>query len=538
MSNFRTKLLGLAAVATAFTGASFAQNIGPGAAVGNGAANLSLRSEGQTELVGDYVASFTTTGAATVGTVYATLTLPVTSKALTTPATAPAGNVSNSDAVLQVTNGGGTTTYYGTVSGSQISFNAVTLPLGAFTLTTQNVRVNASAGAGGAPQVSESLLVSYAVTGTTTSNATGPSESVGYILTSLGPTTIAAAGIQPYFVCTGNVYSNAPAAALGTASFSVGFKELFGGAFKTAGSAATGGEGGSFTPTSVPLAAPAGVGTAATATQLLLTLANVPSAATVYLPQSVTSNGTTLTLSGSTAVTSPTSLSGANGPDVAYTPSNGGVTATYTVTANNPGFGPTSFSVPVYVGFAANSAAAQGAITALVTYTPAAAAITGPAATIPTFAISALTAANGASISTCQTSLLFPFVTNQLGFDTGIVLANTSTDNLGAGGKSAATAQSGTCTLSFYGSTAPSPATGVADPQGSAASGTTHAFLLSSVAPGFQGYAIASCPFLYGHGFAFIEYNLTQPNGVVEGYLAEVIGARPVAGQNSESLSF
>src|SRR5262249_17760836 len=122
------------------------------------------------------------------------------------------------------------------------------------------------------------------------------------------------------------------------------------------------------------------------------------------------------------------------------------------------------------------------------------------------------------------------FVTNQLGFDTGLVVANTSTDNLGVAGKSVATAQSGTCTLSFYGAGAPTPASGVADPGGSTASGTTHAFLLSSVAPGFQGYMIASCPFQYAHGFAFLAYNLTQNNGVVEGYIAEVLNnARPTS---------
>jgi hypothetical protein len=187
------------------------------------------------------------------------------------------------------------------------------------------------------------------------------------------------------------------------------------------------------------------------------------------------------------------------------------------------------------VSVAGNAAAPQSFITANVAYAPSGT-VTGPASVIPTFAASTLAAANGAIITTCQTSLLFPFLTNQLGFDTGIVLANTTTDNIGIGGKAVATPQSGTCTLSFYGAGAPTTNVAVPDPQGSAASGTTHAFLLSSVAPGFQGYGIAVCPFLDAHGFAFIEYNLTQANGVVEGYLAPVLNTR--AATAAETTTF
>jgi hypothetical protein len=50
------------------------------------------------------------------------------------------------------------------------------------------------------------------------------------------------------------------------------------------------------------------------------------------------------------------------------------------------------------------------------------------------------------------------------------------------------------------------------------------------VAPGFQGYAIASCPFLYAHGFAFLASGLGSPGGVVQGYLAEVLSpGRPTS---------
>ena len=142
---------------------------------------------------------------------------------------------------------------------------------------------------------------------------------------------------------------------------------------------------------------------------------------------------------------------------------------------------------------------------------------------VPNFAQSANTAITLNSWIPCTTSLLFPFVTNQLGFDTGIVLANTANDPFGVAGYTTGAAQ-GTCSLNFYGSGAPSAA--VTAPGGSQLPGTTNAFQLSTVAPGFQGYMIAVCNYLYGHGYAFVEYDLTQNNGIAEGYLALVMDQR------------
>ena len=45
-------------------------------------------------------------------------------------------------------------------------------------------------------------------------------------------------------------------------------------------------------------------------------------------------------------------------------------------------------------------------------------------------------------IDDCTTTLLFPFVTNQLGFNTGIAITNTSEG-------------SGSCTISYHGADAP-----------------------------------------------------------------------------------
>lgn len=133
------------------------------------------------------------------------------------------------------------------------------------------------------------------------------------------------------------------------------------------------------------------------------------------------------------------------------------------------------------------------------------------------------TAANAASINICQTNLLFPFVSNQGGFDTGVAIANTSSDPFGTA------TQSGNCELNYYGGTtgggaAPSKQTTTS----AVASGAQAIFTLSSggtngiaATPGFQGYIIATCNFRFAHGFAFISDVGAQR--LSHGYLALVI---------------
>lgn len=143
-------------------------------------------------------------------------------------------------------------------------------------------------------------------------------------------------------------------------------------------------------------------------------------------------------------------------------------------------------------------------------------------APLPRFADQS-TAANGPSINICQTNILFPFVSNQGGFDTGIAIANTSSDPFGTA------AQSGNCELNYYGGTtgggaAPSKQTTTS----AVASGAQAIFTLSSggtngiaATPGFQGYIIATCNFRFAHGFAFISDVGAQR--LSHGYLALVI---------------
>jgi len=109
------------------------------------------------------------------------------------------------------------------------------------------------------------------------------------------------------------------------------------------------------------------------------------------------------------------------------------------------------------------------------------------------------------------TNLLFTFVTNQNGFDTGISIANTTADPFGT------TQVSGTCTLNFFGANAPSSPFTTA----SVAAGTVFATLASTVAPGFQGYLIAQCNFPLAHGWGFVS-DIGARN-LAAGYLALVI---------------
>jgi len=122
-------------------------------------------------------------------------------------------------------------------------------------------------------------------------------------------------------------------------------------------------------------------------------------------------------------------------------------------------------------------------------------------------------------INLCTCDLLFPFVTNQAGFDTGIALANTSLDPFGTG------QQQGTVKLFYFGNTAgggaaPPPFTTQVIP-----AGQELIFNLSSggnfgtpAVPGFEGYIISVANFQYCHAFAFISDVGAQK--LAEGYLA------------------
>ncbi|MBI3210455.1 MAG: hypothetical protein HYZ37_16345 [Candidatus Solibacter usitatus] len=128
-------------------------------------------------------------------------------------------------------------------------------------------------------------------------------------------------------------------------------------------------------------------------------------------------------------------------------------------------------------------------------------------ATIPRFSDSGSTASTVASWNLCVTNLLYPFVTNQVGFDTGMSVSNTTQDPFGT------PSQSGNFTVNYYGGTTGGGAAPAAQTTTSVlAGGQTAVFSLSSggtngiaATPGFQGYIIVQCQFRFAHGFAFIS---------------------------------
>jgi len=195
--------------------------------------------------------------------------------------------------------------------------------------------------------------------------------------------------------------------------------------------------------------------------------------------------------------------------------------ATYEVINSDPNV-PESASITVYVAFISNTAQnlpAPGAGTVNVSFAPLSNVGTATATDpIPRFGDTSSPLA-ALDINLCTCDLLFPFVTNQSGFDTGIALANTSLDPFGTG------PQQGSVKLYYFGSTVGG---GVAPPPfvtQTVPAGQELIFNLSGggnfgvpAVPGFEGYIISVANFQYCHAFAFISDVGAQK--VAEGYLA------------------
>ena len=132
---------------------------------------------------------------------------------------------------------------------------------------------------------------------------------------------------------------------------------------------------------------------------------------------------------------------------------------------------------------------------------------------------------NVISIIKCVTQILFPFVTNRSGFDSGLVVSNTSEDWLGTA------PQDGTCTIHYHGTTAGNGASPPDDTSSVIQAGEQLIWLLSGgnpaqeidPTPEFQGYIIVVCEFQYGHGYAFIQNGFGGIPSLAQGYLALII---------------
>jgi hypothetical protein len=138
----------------------------------------------------------------------------------------------------------------------------------------------------------------------------------------------------------------------------------------------------------------------------------------------------------------------------------------------------------------------------------------------------AATSTSVISFVLCQTTLLFPFVSSEPGFDTGIAIANTSSDPFGT------RTQAGTCTMNFYGSgagTTPTATTPTIN------FGTVYADQLSNLRSGFRGYIIAVCNFQLAHGYAL--FSDTGIRNWATGYLPLILPSG-TSSRNGQNVSY
>jgi hypothetical protein len=120
----------------------------------------------------------------------------------------------------------------------------------------------------------------------------------------------------------------------------------------------------------------------------------------------------------------------------------------------------------------------------------------------------------------CRTTLLFQFLTNQAGFDTGVSVVNSSRDTLGT------LPQTGRCTGTFF----PTPFNAATQAQFPPLAspvlqgGEQWTFTISSARPNFQGYMMVNCEFQFAHGYAFVsDFGSTK---LAQGYQALVVPDR------------
>lgn len=553
MADFRRSIFVLAALIVVLgmaTTASAQVNIVCQASVANPPL---LRSEGLTELTGD-VLLICGSGSpnSVVANIQIFLNTNVTSRLLANGATEALLLVNDPAPNQQVL---GTNVYQGVlVAQNSIAFQGVTIPNATqgVGIRITNVRANANglgvAGPTAPPNpVIETISISSGVT------ISNPNQTVGFVTRGL---VLGASSGSPAFVSSSVAFqqcANSGAVSSGFAApssaFVVNLTEGFPTAFKLQGGGTPGTPGvvnntesGLIPGTSAAggLGPIAGAGQADFGTRIQLTFQNVGNGAIILVPTTLPAGSGTVVPPGSGgAISSTTTLavlvSGSTGTNTTVgsnqyaqlTTTTGVATAIYEIVATNPSAIDT-LRIPVFASFVSNPGQqlpSLGTVTVAATFSPISTvttAVNAAGGPIPRFANTGA-ATNAFSINACATNLLFPFVTNIAGFDTGLAISNTSTDPFGTA------TQAGTCTMNLF------PGGGVVTTP-NVASGTVYTTLLSSQAAGFQGYIIATCRFQYAHGFAFVTDGFGGPGrGLSQGYLALVIPDVNVTGGRTAS---
>lgn len=142
------------------------------------------------------------------------------------------------------------------------------------------------------------------------------------------------------------------------------------------------------------------------------------------------------------------------------------------------------------------------------------------------------------TVTKCVTNILFPYVANVVGYDTGLAIANTSYDVQAI--TPTTTTQAGPLTLYLYKAfaepgPAPAPATLTI---ANVSAGNTWAGTMSTVPQfaGSVGYLIAVAQFQYAHGFAFISFADATGLRLAQGYVGNIIPDVALTG-NTRSAS-
>jgi len=275
-------------------------------------------------------------------------------------------------------------------------------------------------------------------------------------------------------------------------------------------------------------------------TEILITVGNIPAGVTLAFPASVGGNvivgtvaGDHLVLSGSGTVTGPATSA----------------TVTYTYTCYSALACDTVYeSFAITPGVTGSMEGTTGTVTIQAQVVPPSTPIPGgvPAftsapntnTTRPRWSDPAIPAPPAAFVTfaPCSTTLLYPWVVAIPGFDTGIVINNTTQDYTNAAALPASVliaapnfpiitptpAEQGTCTLYYFPSNE-APALYYTTPI--VTTGESWAALAGNLPfNGLTGYMIARCNFQYGHGYAAIGQG-TSASALTftEAYLALVI---------------
>lgn len=425
-------------------------------------------------------------------------------------------------------------------------------PNGTRVLRFKNVRLNTNS----LPS-SGAAIVFLSVTGTTVANFVNPQQTVATVRTGVTAELRNAAGTavtgpQAFVTCTGNNVDLAgnPAAQYtspGGRSLLLTFSEATGSpnAFKKRNAATTPADPGALGSQNEPLqnlpnesgfsnlSFPTTnglnrIGVADTGTILRAVFSNIPANVRLFVTARETAAGSTLNSNGIPTVTARLTAN-PNLPFVAVPASSTADGGLVPVPASgevnwevleNDVLGIESVSFGIAVAFSGAPQPAAGTISVLSGLGPqggSAAATTTDQ--IPRHVVTT-TPVPVFVFNPCRTTLLFQFLTNQAGFDTGVSVVNSSRDTLGT------LPQTGRCTSTFF----PTPFNAATQAQFPPLAGPVlqggeqWTFTVSSARPNFQGYMMVNCEFQFAHGYAFIsDFGSTK---LAQGYQALVVPDR------------